>query len=352
MTNQNTHPIDGAHDVVVIGGGAAGLSGALSLVRARRDVLVVDDDRPRNAPADGVHAFLTRDGVAPRELTRLGRAEVEGYGGAVTSGTVTGVRRDDDPEHPFVVTVATPGADDREVRARRLLVTSGLVDELPAVDGLAERWGRDVVHCPYCHGWEVQDRVIGVLATSPFAMHQALLFGQWSRDIVLFTNDSFAPDDEQAEQLRARGVTVVDGPVARLRVEDDTLTGVTLVDGRTVAVGALAVMARVRSRAGFVADLGLEATEHPAGVGTHLATVEPFTGRSAVPGVWLAGNVTEPMAQVVAAAAAGTMAGAAINMDLITAEVGAAVAARRTDEGTDERPDDGTDERTDERIDA
>lgn len=337
--NQNTHPVgavhDAVHDVVVIGGGAAGLSGALSLVRARRTVLVVDDDRPRNAPAEGVHAFLTRDGVAPRELTRLGRAEVVAYGGAITSGTVTGVRRDDDPVAPFVVTVTGRGGDASEVRARRLLVTSGLVDELPAVDGLAERWGRDAVHCPYCHGWEVQDRVIGVLATSPFAMHQALLFGQWSREIVLFTNASFTPDDEQAEQLRARGVTVVDGPVARLRVEDDALTGVTLDDGRTVDVGALAVMARVRSRADFLADLGLEATEHPAGVGTHLATIEPLTGRSAVPGVWLAGNVTEPMAQVVAAAAAGTMAGAAINMDLVTDEVAAAVAALRTGETID-----------------
>jgi thioredoxin reductase len=323
--NQNTHPVDTVHDVVVIGGGPAGLSGALSLARARRDVLVVDDDRPRNAPAEGVHAFLTRDGVAPRELTRLGRAEVEAYGGAITSGTVTGVHRDDDPDAPFVVTVTAPGGD----------VTSGLVDELPAVDGLAERWGRDAVHCPYCHGWEVQDRVIGVLATSPFAMHQALLFGQWSREIVLFTNASFTPDDEQAEQLRARGVTVVDGPVARLRVEDDVLTGATLDDGRTVDVGALAVMARVRSRADFLADLGLEATEHPAGVGTHLATIEPLTGRSAVPGVWLAGNVTEPMAQVVAAAAAGTMAGAAINMDLVTAEVAAAVATLRTGERID-----------------
>jgi len=337
--NQNTHPVgavhDVVHDVVVIGGGAAGLSGALSLVRARRTVLVVDDDRPRNAPAEGVHAFLTRDGVAPRELTRLGRAEVGAYGGAITSGTVTRVRRDHDPVAPFVVTVTGRGGDASEVRARRLLVTSGLVDELPAVDGLAERWGRDAVHCPYCHGWEVQDRVIGVLATSPFAMHQALLFGQWSREIVLFTNDSFTPDDEQAEQLRARGVTVVDGPVARLRVEDDVLTGVTLDDGRTVDVGALAVMARVRSRADFLVDLGLEATEHPAGVGTHLATIEPLTGRSAVPGVWLAGNVTEPMAQVVAAAAAGTMAGAAINMDLVTEEVAAAVATLRTGERID-----------------
>ncbi|KPG81917.1 FAD-dependent oxidoreductase [Frigoribacterium sp. RIT-PI-h] len=333
--NQNTHPVHTVHDVVVIGGGAAGLSGALSLARARRDVLVVDDDRPRNAPAAGVHAFLTRAGAAPRALTRLGRPEVEAHGGAFAPGTATRVRRDGAPAAPVVVPGTSPGGDASEVRARRLLVTSGLVDELPAVDGLAERWGRDAVHCPYCHGWEVQDRVIGVLATSPFAMHQALLFGQWSRDIVLFTNDSFTPDDAQAGQLRARGVTLVDGPVARVRVEDDALTGVTLVDGRTVAVGALAVMARGRARAAFVAARGPGATAPPAGVGTHLATVEPFTGRSAVPGVWLAGNVTEPMAQVGAAAGAGTMAGAAINMDLVTAEVAAAVAALRAGERID-----------------
>ena len=205
--NQNTHPVgavhDVVHDVVVIGGGPAGLSGALSLVRARRTVLVVDDDRPRNAPAEGVHAFLTRDGVAPRELTRLGRAEVGAYGGAITSGTVTGVHRDDDPDAPFVVTVTAPGGDASEVRARRLLVTSGLVDELPAVDGLAERWGRDAVHCPYCHGWEVRDRTIGVLGTSAASLHQIELLRQWTDDVVAFTHAAGGLPDDALERIRA-----------------------------------------------------------------------------------------------------------------------------------------------------
>ncbi|HWD77283.1 MAG TPA: NAD(P)/FAD-dependent oxidoreductase, partial [Kribbella sp.] len=187
------------YDVIVIGGGAAGLSGALALVRSRRSVLVIDDGTPRNAPAGGVHNFLTRDGVPPAELYAIGRQEVQGYGGEFAAGTVTTARRDDDG---FEVELA----DGRSYRGRRLLVTTGLTDVLPDVPGLAERWGRDVVHCPYCHGWEVKDQAIGVLATSPMAMHQVQLFRQLSDDVTLFLHTAPEPTDEQWEQLAARGI--------------------------------------------------------------------------------------------------------------------------------------------------
>ncbi|HWM07298.1 MAG TPA: NAD(P)/FAD-dependent oxidoreductase, partial [Actinophytocola sp.] len=164
----DTEQLMDEYDVVVLGGGAAGLSGALMLARSRRSVLVIDAGSPRNAPAEGVHGLLGHDGIAPAELLERGRAEVRGYGGQVVTGEVVTAARED---AGFRLTLADGGS----VRARRLLVATGLVDELPAVAGLRERWGRDVVHCPYCHGWEVRARVIAVLATGPMSVHQALL---------------------------------------------------------------------------------------------------------------------------------------------------------------------------------
>jgi thioredoxin reductase len=307
-------------DVVVVGGGAAGLSGALMLARARRSVLVVDGGAPRNAPADGVHGLLGRDGMPPAELLERGRAEVRSYGGEVVGGEVEGVDRDGDR---FAVRLAGGGI----VRARRLLVTTGLVDELPELPGLRERWGHDVVHCPYCHGWEVRDRRIGVLAVGPMSVHQALLFRQWTADVVLFTHLASAPDPEQAEQLAARGIGVVAGEVAALEVAGDRLTGVRLADGTVIAREVVAVAPRMVARSAVLDGLGLRAVEHPSGAGEYVPA-DP-TGRTEVPGVWVAGNVTDLSAQVGGAAAAGAFAAAQINFDLVTEETAAAVAAYR-----------------------
>jgi thioredoxin reductase len=309
------------YDVIVIGGGAAGLSGALALVRSRRSVLVVDDGTPRNAPAEGVHNYLTRDGVPPAELYAIGRQEVAGYGGEFATGTVTAVRRDE----LFTVELA----DGTTYQGRRLLVTTGLTDVLPDVPGLAERWGRDVLHCPYCHGWEVRDQAIGILATTGMATFQALLFRQLSDDVTLFLHTAPEPTDEQWEQLAARGISVVQGKVEQLEVENDKLTGVQLEGGRVIPRQALAVQTGMRARAGFLVDLGLEIVEQEANglaVGTIVAA-DP-QGATAVPGVFVAGNVTDARATVMPAAAAGLMAAGGINADLITEETRLAVAAR------------------------
>ena len=170
-------------DVVVIGGGPAGLSGAKALARSLRPVVVVDDDRPRNAAADGAHNVLGNEGIAPRELLAVGRRELESYGGRVQAGRVTDARAVADG---FEVALADGGT----LTARRLLIASGTVDELPDVPGLADRWGRDVLHCPYCHGYEVRGQAIGVLATGPMAEHQAQMFAQLSPDVVFFTHTS------------------------------------------------------------------------------------------------------------------------------------------------------------------
>ncbi|WP_100497527.1 NAD(P)/FAD-dependent oxidoreductase [Geodermatophilus chilensis] len=308
------------YDVVVVGGGAAGLNGALVLARSRRSVVVVDAGAPRNAPATGVHGLLAREGMPPGELLERGRAEVRSYGGSVVDGEVVGADRDGDG---FTVGLA----DGRTVRARRLLVTTGLVDELPDVPGLRERWGRDVLHCPYCHGWEVRDQAIGVLACGPMAVHQVLLFRQLSADVTLFAHTQPAPSGEQAEQLAALGVPVVRGEVTGLEVADDRLAGVRLADGTLVQRAAVAVQSRMVARTGFLAGLGLTPVPHPSGMGEHL--VADAAGRSAVPGVWLAGNVTDLAAQVGAAAAGGAAAAAQVNHDLVLEDTRRAVAATR-----------------------
>jgi thioredoxin reductase len=183
------------YDVIVIGGGPAGLSGAVALSRALRSVLVIDAGEPRNAPADGIHNFLTRDDIAPADFRTAGQAEVRHYGGEIIEERVTGAGRDGD-----LLTVQL--ADGRSYAARRLLVTTGLTDELPDIPGLREHWGHDVVHCPYCHGFEVRGRAIGIIGSSPMSLHQALMWRQWSDDITLFLHTAPEPDEEQARQMR------------------------------------------------------------------------------------------------------------------------------------------------------
>ncbi|MEY9937413.1 NAD(P)/FAD-dependent oxidoreductase [Streptacidiphilus sp. MAP5-3] len=321
-----------AYDVVVVGGGAAGLSGALMLARSRRTVLVVDAGEPRNAPAEGAHALLGLDGIRPTDLLARGRAEVRGYGGHVVPCAVTAVTAG------TAVTQSTEGfrialADGRSVGARRVLAATGLVDQLPDIPGLRGRWGKDVVHCPYCHGWEVRDQAIGVLATGPFSVHQALLFRQLSDDVVFFAHSRPAPTGEEAGQLAARGIRVVTGAVAAVETgtlgsgaERDRLTGVRLADGTVVPREALAVATRMVARADFLAPLGLRPVVHPSGVAEHIPA-DP-TGQTSIPGIWVAGNITDPTAQVSHSVAAGATAGARINADLVAAEARAAVAAR------------------------
>ena len=309
------------YDVVVVGGGAAGLSGAVALARSRRSVLVIDAGDPRNAPAAHVHSFLTRDGTPPAEIYAAGRSEVTRYGGRVETGRVTALRRDGER---FEVRIG----NDRTVTARRLLVATGLRDELPGVPGLAARWGIDVLHCPYCHGWEVRDKRIGVLATGPTAIHQALLFRQLSPHVTLLQHSGPAPDGEQREQLDARGIAITEGEVEEIESDASGLTGVRLANGRRVSLDAVVVAPRMTARAELLAPLGLKPAEVRIGehvVGTRIET--DATGATAVPGVWVAGNVADVQSHVIMAAAAGLAAGAAINIDLVGAEARSAADA-------------------------
>jgi thioredoxin reductase len=314
--------MDESYDVVVVGGGAAGLAGAVALARSLRSVLVVDAGDPRNAPASHVHNFLTRDGTPPDGIYAVGRQEVARYGGRVETARVTALSRSG--EH-FVVQIGG-----RAVTARRLLVATGVRDELPQVPGLAERWGIDVLHCPYCHGWEVRGRRIGILVTGPAAMHQALLFRQLSNHVTVLAHTGPELSGEQREELGALGIPVIQGTVTSVEAGDAGLTGVRLADGTRVSLDALVVAPRMTARAELLAPLGLAPSEVTMGgqvVGTQIDT-DP-SGATSVPGVWAAGNLATIQAQVIASAAAGMMAGAVINADLAAEDARHAVDAYR-----------------------
>ena len=299
---------ENVYDVVVVGAGTAGLNAALVLGRAWRRVAVVDAGEPRNAPAAEAHGFLTRDGTPPAELLAAGRREVASYGVQLVDGRVERI------DHGYYVRMA--GGD--VLRARRVLVATGLRDELPEIPGIAQRWGRDVLHCPYCHGYEVRDQPIGVLGGGDGAVHQALLLGQWSPDVVLFAHTD-ALSAEARERLAARDVRVVDGAVSGLLVGEDRLRGVRLESGETVARTALFVPPVFVPRDDLLAGLGCATGEDG------WVTVDE-TGRTSVYGVWAAGNVTTFKAQLVTAAAAGAVAAIAINGDLVEEETDRALA--------------------------
>jgi len=298
------------YDVAVVGGGAAGLSAALVLTRARRRVLVVDAGEPRNAPAAHMQGFLSRDGLSPAELLAAGRTEVATYGGQLVDGYVSGVRAGDSG---FELSLA----DHRIYRARRVLVTTGLRDDLPDVPGVRERWGKDLLHCPYCHGYEVRDQALGVLGGTPDSVAHALLVRQWSDDVVYLDHGSAVTDVERT-QLAARAIPVVEGVVRRLVVEGDRLTGVDLEDGRFVPRDAVFVRPRLAPHDSLLVALGSDADENGW-------VVTDGTGRTSVPGVWAAGNATNPRAQVITAAGEGSAAAIAINADLVDEDVRNAV---------------------------
>ncbi|WP_458248099.1 NAD(P)/FAD-dependent oxidoreductase [Streptomyces sp. MAI_2237] len=299
------------YEVIVVGGGAAGLSAALVLGRARRRTLVVDAGEPRNAPAAHMHGYLTRDGMPPAEFLAAGREEIARYGVDLVRDRAV------DVAPGFTVSLASG----RTVRARRLVVATGLKDEPPAVPGVAERFGRDVLHCPYCHGWEVRDRAFGVLATTPMSVHQALMVSQWSKDVTLFlhTVEERELTDDDLRRLAAAGVKVVPGEVAELVVEGDRLTGVRLADGTTHAREVVFVAPRAVPRTDLLERLGAELRETPFGA----YPVVDETGLTTVPGVWAAGNAMGFAEQVVNAAAGGYRAGATINGELLMTDLDA-----------------------------
>ncbi|SDR89950.1 NAD(P)/FAD-dependent oxidoreductase [Microterricola viridarii] len=290
------------HDVIILGAGAAGLSAGLVLARAQADVLLIDSGAPRNAAAADVHGFLSRDGMPPAELAALARREVGAAGGVLRAGEVTEVAGSAD--RGFAVTMADGSVE----RGRALLFATGLSDELPELEGLRERWGTLVHHCPYCHGYEVCGQAIAVIGGPARAMSikQAGLLRRYSERVALISNGIELTEPER-HRLEAFGVHLVTGIASGLRGEPGELDAVLLEDGRTIACDAAFIAPRPRPHDALLRSLGC-ATEQGSG----LVAVDA-SGQSSVPGVWAAGNVVTPGAQVITAAGAGSASAIAIN---------------------------------------
>ena len=299
-------PIDAIHDVIVVGGSFAGLSAAMQLARARRRVLVLDAGRPRNRFAHASHGFLGQDGRAPADIVRTARTQLLAYPTAEHRAAEATHAR----ERDGLFEVVLDGGE--TLRARRLVLAGGIVDELPDVPGVRERWGVTVLHCPYCHGYEVADGRLGVLATMPMAVHQAMLLPDWSDSVTLFTNGAFAPDDAQREALAARGVRIEERPVDALLGDAPALAGVRLRDGEVVPVDALFTAPRTTMASPLAEQLGCAFDDGPFGPVIRTDARRETT----VPNVFAAGDAARAPHNATFASADGVQAGVSAHQSL------------------------------------
>ncbi len=296
------------YDVIIIGGSYAGLSTALALGRARKQILIIDAGQRRNRFAHEAHGFLGQDGRAPDAIAAVGRAEVAAYPSvAFLEGSAAAAAPH---EQGFAITTA----DGATHTAARLILATGVVDELPDLPGLREGWGNGVYHCPYCHGYEVADRRLGVLALMPFATHQANMIPDWGPTTFLTNGVVQLTADERAA-LEARGVTIEETPVAEVLNAGDGLAGVRLTDGRTVALDALFTGVPTRLTSPLAAQLGCAIDDT---LGGPIIRIDAM-GQTTVPGVYAAGDATNMMKSLPGAVASGYFVGAVAHQSLIPA---------------------------------
>lgn len=308
MSNHTPHRVTRHCDVLIVGGSAAGLAAALQLGRQRRSVIVVDAGEPRNAPAAHMHSYLGRDGTPPSELTATGRDEVRSYGGEVLDGRVVDVTPDGLGFRAELVGGHT-------VVARRVLIATGLVDDLPDIDGIADHWGRGVIHCPFCHGYEARDRRVVQIITHPMGLHPTALFRQLTADLTVVVHEPAGIDPSELDALQAAGVRVVqDRATGLLVAPDGQISGVEIEHGPPLVADAVAVGPRFHVPPTPLHGLGLQPVPHPTGLGDVIETDD--TGATSIPGVWAAGNVTDPSQQVLQAAADGSRVGGMISFSL------------------------------------
>ncbi|MFK7919454.1 MAG: FAD-dependent oxidoreductase, partial [Ilumatobacter sp.] len=317
MSEQTPHTIERHCDVAIIGGSAAGLAGALQLGRMRRSVIVVDARDPRNAPAGHMHSYLGHEGVTPADFSAIARAEVRSYGGEVLSGRATSVRSIDNSRFRIELTGG------HAIIARRVLAATGVIDELPSIDGLAQHWGGAVLHCPFCHGYEVRDQRIVQIVTHPMGLHPAQLFQQLSGQFSLVIHGGVDVDNPDVEMLRAAGANVINGQVDRIiSLDDGRLGSVELTNGTVIDADAVVVSTRFRPRIEAFAELGPATTEHPSGLGEVISRDQ--SGETSVPGLYAAGNLVDPSQQVLHAAADGSRVGGMISFSLARSDIEAA----------------------------
>ena len=301
-------------DCVVVGGGAAGLSAALVLGRARRRTLVVDDGNQSNLAAAGIGGLLGHDGRPPAELYAMGRRELAAYPSVeVRNGVVIGGGRDNDG---FVLDLG----DGRRERSRRVLLATGMQYRPPEIPGLAELWGRSVFHCPFCHGWEVRDQPLSVLASGERAIHQALLLRGWSDDIVVLTDGPAELTADDRARLEAAGVSVDERPVAELISDEGELAAVVFRDGDRLHRRGLLVATTLHQRSSLADELGADRGDATP-IAENPVDVDAFMRTTSV-GVCAAGDLSAHMPQVAAAVAAGSLAATAVVQSLLADEYG------------------------------
>lgn len=301
-------------DCIVVGGGAAGLSAALVLGRARRRTLLIDSGEPSNLPAEGIGGLLGHDGRPPAELYALGRSELAAYPSVeLRNGTV---ERGERVDGGFALELASDG---REL-TRRVILATGMDYRLPDIPGLAPLWGRSVFHCPFCHGWEMQDAALGVLGGGSGGLHRSLLLRGWSEDVVLLSDGPAELDPGDLERLSAAGIDVDERPVARLIAQDGALAAVEFADGSTRAREGLLVPVTLAQRSSLAAQLGSEPAEPGPIVVDALVVDRMF--RTTAEGVSAAGDVSAQMQQVAGAISAGSLAAAGVVQGLMAEEHG------------------------------
>lgn len=321
MSHHDTPVFERHCDVCVIGGSAAGLAAALQLGRQRRSVIVLDAREPRNAPAAHLHSYLGFEGRPPAELLEAGRAEVRRYGGEIIDGRVSRVTRTPDGG------LRAELAGGHSVIARRVLAATGITDELPEIEGIARHWGREVLHCPFCHGYEVRDQAVAMIVTHPAGLRAAPLFRQLTSQLTIILHDAAGTDPAQLAALAQSGVRIVEQQVRRITEDaDGRLTGVQLADGTLIEAAAVVTGPRFRARAEPLEGLGLHPAAHPSGLGDVIET--DTTGATTVPGVFAAGSVTDPGQQVLEAAAHGSRVGAMIAFSLAEEELAPAAGTK------------------------
>ncbi len=294
------------YDAIIIGGSFAGLSAAMYIARARRSVCIIDTGSPRNRFAAHSHGFFAQDGSAPGAMLATARAQVAAYPTATfIEGEALSAAREPDG---FSVKLTTG----EMLESSRLVLAFGISDELPAIPGLAERWGTSVLHCPYCHGFEFSGQRLGVLHVSPRSIHQAMLIAEWG-PTTLYLNGAPEPDAASLAQLQQRGVALEPAPVRALHGEGAQLSAIELIDGRTSGVDALYLGPRTRLNSEIAQQLGCALDEGTFGSiirtdGDKLTTIS---------GVYAAGDITRSVHNVTWASADGVTAGMAVHRSLV-----------------------------------
>lgn len=294
------------YDVVIIGGGPAGLSAALLLGRSRRRVLICDSGSPRNAPATASHNFLTRDGTPPLQLLQLAREQLQPY--ATVEFESIAVTEAHSEAEMFAITLA----DGRNIATRKLLFATGLVDDLPPIPGIQDLWGKSIAQCPYCHGWEVRDTALAIIGNGPMLFEYARLISGWTHDLVICTNGPSNLTESQLKSLSANKIAVREEEIAELEGSDGQLEAIRFTNGERLSRHAIFMHVPQHQRSPLPQQLGCTINEKG------LIQVDAM-GATEIAGLYAVGDAAHPMQSIVVAAASGTIAAGRINHELAIA---------------------------------